>query len=251
MMGEWRVEPLDQKGERHGLVQDWDEKGTLTYAFEYVHGKAHGKGRKYHENGELAFEGEFVNGVAHGLSAYVRSEKRSSMGFPDAPKGTWRVEHQMVNGECVLERYFDKAGRPMGEVAGPDAPEKKIPKHLAKARKLEGSTKRMNQDTQDWDAACEDLELLYREVLKLDSKNVAANCGLANHFSRRLDAPDVALPFFASAYELGHRERRFLLDYAAALEQEKQTALAAEIAREAEALKPIRAAPRRSPRRPR
>ena len=57
----------NEKGEEHGVWEDYHENGQLAYRGNYVNGEEQGVWESYYSNGQLYYRANYVNGEKHGV----------------------------------------------------------------------------------------------------------------------------------------------------------------------------------------
>ena len=60
------IEPINDKGQRHGYWEYYHPNGTLMYKGNYVNGNRYDYWESYYGNDKLEFKGNFFNGNRHG-----------------------------------------------------------------------------------------------------------------------------------------------------------------------------------------
>ena len=66
----------NEKGEKHGVWEDYFDNGKLRYRRNFVNGKKQGAWEHYYGNGQLLYRANFVDGKKHGVreSYYYNGE---------------------------------------------------------------------------------------------------------------------------------------------------------------------------------
>lgn len=117
---EWVLGPKDKEDKFHGRVTYWRPDGTLVNHCDFNHGAPHGEYKRYHQSGEISRQGTFVQGKLQGTDVFLRSDSPTTENFPAGlSEKIWRAEMDMVNGEIVAGRLFNKEGIQIGEDGTP------------------------------------------------------------------------------------------------------------------------------------
>ena len=62
-----KINQYNEKGERHGLWEQYHSNGKLRIKCTYVNGQLHGLWEKYWNNGQLWEKGTYINGKERGM----------------------------------------------------------------------------------------------------------------------------------------------------------------------------------------
>ncbi|MDX9719219.1 MAG: hypothetical protein RBU37_00625 [Myxococcota bacterium] len=112
--------PLDDEGNKHGVVTYWRPDGSLVNRCQFEHGVPHGWYERYHQSGEVSRKGHFVQGKLHGTDTFIRSQSPSTESFPRGlSELVWRAELEMQHGAVIEGRCFDQEGRQVSETGEP------------------------------------------------------------------------------------------------------------------------------------
>ena len=102
----------NEKGEKHGLWEQYHSNSQLHFKGDYVDGKEHGLWEAYYYNGQLQYKGNYVAGKQHGYWEYYWDN--GQLGF----KGEWvngklhgYWESYYVNGKLKRKGYYDMGKR--------------------------------------------------------------------------------------------------------------------------------------------
>ena len=126
----------NEKGEKHGLWEDYYSNGELHYRINYANGKEHGVWESYYRDGQLNYRGNYENGQKHGLwegyfsdgqlsirGNYVNGQKHGVWEdyYSNGGQLNYRKEYNMGKEvqpitELTLDEIAEKFGVPVGQL---------------------------------------------------------------------------------------------------------------------------------------
>lgn len=111
-----RSNPLNKKGQNHGLVKTYQDYGILESELQYNNGVQDGTNKYYHSNGTLSLQKVTVNDVDEGAYTYYTDAATISMeGIQHEDEGQDDVQTYYPNGKVAKSNFMNA-----GERSGPE-----------------------------------------------------------------------------------------------------------------------------------